>query len=317
MLWYKAWLETRWRFLIGLALLMLSAGGTVVFGLSAGGEAAAAGADAGRSAASSAGGSPKSAELARTTAATSGRSGSGRTCAQTWTLFAVLLGTGGLLSQASGGGALFTLSLPVSRDRLLGVRAATALAELLVLALRPVAADPAAVAGRRRRATASATRSSTACACSSPAPCSSAWRSCCPPCSATSGGRCDRAVRGESVSLVRQVVGGLSRDSLFGVMSAETYFRGGGLPWLGLLVSAAVSAAMLYAAAETRAPGFLTQSEPITRSETMSDQHDAIRVEGKRGAGDCGQCGDGQAQSARSDRPGVTGTRAENRGLAW
>ena len=32
-------------------------------------------------------------------------------------------------------------------------------------------------------------------------------------------------------------------------MSGETYFRGGGLPWLGLLASAAVSAAMLYAAA--------------------------------------------------------------------
>ena len=56
---------------------------------------------------------------------------------QMWTLFAVLLGTGGLLSQASGGGALFTLSLPVSRSRLLGVRAATGLAELLVLALVP------------------------------------------------------------------------------------------------------------------------------------------------------------------------------------
>ena len=32
-------------------------------------------------------------------------------------------------------------------------------------------------------------------------------------------------------------------------MSAEVYFRGGGLPWLGLLASAAVSAAMLYGAA--------------------------------------------------------------------
>ena len=30
MLWYKSWLETRWRFLIGLALLMLSACGTVL-----------------------------------------------------------------------------------------------------------------------------------------------------------------------------------------------------------------------------------------------------------------------------------------------
>ena len=44
----------------------------------------------------------------------------------------MLLGTGGLLSQAIGGGALFTLSLPVSRERLLGVRAATGLAELAV-----------------------------------------------------------------------------------------------------------------------------------------------------------------------------------------
>ena len=30
MLWYKSWLETRWRFLIGLVLLMLSACGTVL-----------------------------------------------------------------------------------------------------------------------------------------------------------------------------------------------------------------------------------------------------------------------------------------------
>ena len=56
---------------------------------------------------------------------------------QQWALFAVLLGTGGLLAQASGGGALFTLSLPVSRSRLLGVRAATGLAELLALAVVP------------------------------------------------------------------------------------------------------------------------------------------------------------------------------------
>ena len=56
---------------------------------------------------------------------------------QTWALFAALLGTGGLISQASGGGALFTLSLPVTRHRLLWVRAATALGELLVLAFVP------------------------------------------------------------------------------------------------------------------------------------------------------------------------------------
>src|SRR3954462_8126664 len=30
MLWYKSWLETRWRFLIGLALLLCSAAGAVL-----------------------------------------------------------------------------------------------------------------------------------------------------------------------------------------------------------------------------------------------------------------------------------------------
>ena len=30
MLWYKAWLDTRWRFLLGLALLLVFACGTVV-----------------------------------------------------------------------------------------------------------------------------------------------------------------------------------------------------------------------------------------------------------------------------------------------
>jgi hypothetical protein len=36
-------------------------------------------------------------------------------------------------------------------------------------------------------------------------------------------------------------------------MSAESYFRGAGLPWLGLLVSAGASAAMLYAATRNMA----------------------------------------------------------------
>jgi hypothetical protein len=36
--------------------------------------------------------------------------------------------------------------------------------------------------------------------------------------------------------------------SLLSVITAERYFHGGGLPWLGLLVSAAVSAGLLYAA---------------------------------------------------------------------
>ena len=40
----------------------------------------------------------------------------------------------------------------------------------------------------------------------------------------------------------------LSRYGIFRLMSGEVYFRGGGLPWLGLLASAALSMAMLSVA---------------------------------------------------------------------
>jgi hypothetical protein len=51
------------------------------------------------------------------------------------------------------------------------------------------------------------------------------------------------------LALFEQVFRDLSRYSPLRVMSAERYFRGGGLPWQGLLGSAAASAAMLYGAA--------------------------------------------------------------------
>ena len=41
----------------------------------------------------------------------------------------------------------------------------------------------------------------------------------------------------------------LAPYSLFRVMSAESYFRTGSLPWLGLAASAAISASVLYGAA--------------------------------------------------------------------
>ena len=50
------------------------------------------------------------------------------------------------------------------------------------------------------------------------------------------------------LALCEPFVPGLSRYSIFRVMNGETYFRGRGLPWLGLLTSAGVSMATLYAA---------------------------------------------------------------------
>lgn len=59
-----------------------------------------------------------------------------------WVLFAVLLGFGGISRESAQGTAGFTLSLPVSRARLLNVRTATGFLEIVFLGLIPAAAIP-------------------------------------------------------------------------------------------------------------------------------------------------------------------------------
>jgi hypothetical protein len=247
MLWYKSWLETRWRFLIGIVLLMFSAAGSVlaypevlkllplVPKLQLGGEI-------GRRV-------TESIELARDYRSYLWSQWFAKSTTS-WTLFAVLLGTGGLLSQVSGGGALFTLSLPVSRNRLLGVRAATGLAELLVLAVVPSFLLPvlSPTIGQSYGVgdvlvhgaclfVAGSVFFSLAFLLSTVF--SDVWR---PLLLVLSGAGL--------LALLEQVFRGLARYSVFRVMSAETYFRGGGLPWLGLMTSAAVSVAILSIAAK-------------------------------------------------------------------
>src|ERR1044071_6688908 len=135
MLWYKSWLESRSRFLIGLAVMMLGAAGVVVAEPRLMKLVPAAikvdPSDAiGRQV-------RENAELMRDYRGYVWAQWTRQTFTQIGTLLAVLLGAGGLLSQSSGGAALFTLSMPASRQRLLGVRAATGLAELLVVAVAP------------------------------------------------------------------------------------------------------------------------------------------------------------------------------------
>ena len=55
------------------------------------------------------------------------------------------------------------------------------------------------------------------------------------------------------LGIVEPFLGEFSRYGLFGLMDGEIYFRGSGLPWLGLLASAAASAAMLFAASRNLA----------------------------------------------------------------
>jgi len=68
----------------------------------------------------------------------------------TWILFAVLLGAGGLARELAQGSAGFTLSLPVTRRRLMAVRTAVGAGEVLALGLVPALLVPllSAAAGR-------------------------------------------------------------------------------------------------------------------------------------------------------------------------
>ena len=246
MLWYKSWLETRWRFLIGLVLLVCTAAAVVVMHskvveLLPLVPAPGVGGELGRQIRASA-------ELARDYRGYVWSQWFAQHLSQTWTLFAVLLGTGGLVSQSSRGGALFTLSLPASRGQLLAVRAATGLAELLVLAVVPslviVVLSPAVgqtyslvdalihsaclfVAGTVFFSLASMLSTVW----------SDVWRP-----------SLIALFVAAVLRLADQISVDIARVSVCRVMSAESFFHGAGLPWLGLGASAAVSVAMLVVA---------------------------------------------------------------------
>jgi len=233
MLWQKSWLETRWRFLIGVALALCSAAATVLI-------------------------YPRVLELMPLVPA----SGSGQIGEQireaanlardyrgyVWsqwfrqnlpqmaTLFAILLGTADVVSQTRG--ALFTLSLPVSRARIAGVRLATGLAELFVLVFVSSFAVPllSPAIGRTYGVADTVIHS----ACLFVVVCmfftlafllstvfSDPWR---------------------PILLAIGVAFVLSAVSHARVMSAESYFRTGQLPWAGMLIAATASAALYYAA---------------------------------------------------------------------
>jgi hypothetical protein len=246
MLWYKAWLETRWRFAIGLVILILSAAGAVfayprVLKLLPLVPSIDTSNEVGRRI-------KEIGDLSRSYAGYIWAQWFRQNMTQTLSLFAALLGTGGLRSQTAGGGALFTLSLPISRSRLLGVRVATGLIELLALAMVPSVAVPLLSTAIGSRFGVGAALVYGACAFVASTVIFSAasllsnvfsdiWRLALIVC-----------VAAAALGIREPFFGDYSRYSLFGVMDGEMYFRSGGLPWLGLGVSATASAAMLFAA---------------------------------------------------------------------
>lgn len=247
MLWYKSWLETRWRFLIGLAVLLCSAASVVltypkVMQLLPLADGVQVSGEMGRRI-------RESVDLAREYRGYIWSQWFRANLAQTWTILAALLGTGGLLSQASGGAALFTLSMPASRNRLMGTRAATGLLELLLLAVAPSLAIPLmspavgktyglgdALVHGLCMFIAGAVFFSVAFLLSTVF--SDLWRP-----------ALIALLLAMVIALCEQAFRYESSFGIFRVMSGESYFRGGGVPWLGLLASMTLSAAMLYGAA--------------------------------------------------------------------
>lgn len=124
MIWYKAWLESRWRFLICLALIVTVVGADIC--------------------------------QARINMPRMGIQSDefGKYVWRIyftrfqflWIISALVLSMGGLLREQSNGSADFSLSLPVSRRFWMGVRGAVALVQASVLALVPAMVVPIASA---------------------------------------------------------------------------------------------------------------------------------------------------------------------------
>lgn len=243
MLWYKSWLDTRWRFLIGFAILMVMAIG-VLLNYSVSAPLL-----------------PALSERALDTTTTTGRLLSEavrlsqtyrgfvwfqwfrQNLLQMGTLFAVILGSGGALSGSSGG--LFTLSLPASRNQWLAARAATGLSEFFVLATVPSLAIPilSPLIGQHYSLVDAVAHGVCIFVAATVFYClafllstifSDIWRP-------------------VLIAIAIACVAGffearLELHGLFRVMSGHSYFESGSLPWLGLISSSALSMALLYGA---------------------------------------------------------------------
>ena len=248
MLWYKAWLDTRGRFLIGALLLPCTAIFVVlayprVAGLLPSMPRVDASGPLGRQIG-------EALEMMRDYHGYVWSQWFRQTPTNAASLFAALLGTGGLVTSPSGGvAALFTLSLPATRHRLMAVRAASGLAQWLALSLASSLVIPlvspmvgetysvgtALVHGVCMFAGGSVIYSlalllSTFF--------SDLWRPWLITLAAT-----------VPIAFAEQMNPELSQFGLFGVMTGQHFFRTGGVPWPGLLAAGAVSAVLLYAAA--------------------------------------------------------------------
>ena len=251
MLWHKAWLETRWRFISAIVILTILAGSSVFDYLAT---------------------RRLLPQLASTTASpaaeSSGLAAAIREAIEVqkdfrgfiWyrtfrdnlsnmgVFFAILLGCGGLMSESSKGSALFTLSLPVTRKQLLSARTGVGLAQLFAIAMVPPLVIPILAPSIGQQFSIVDALAHGICiffvgavffslASFLSTLFADIWR----PMPIAVGIAC-------AAALTSFVVPQLA---IFSVMSGESYFKTGSLPWAGFLTSAVIATALLYSAAET------------------------------------------------------------------
>jgi hypothetical protein len=246
MLWYKAFLDTRGRFLIGLALLpcaamfMVFTYPRVVELLPTAGGINASGALGQQI--------NEAIALARDYRGYVWSQWFRQTTTSTGALFAALLGTGGLVASASGG-ALFMLSLPATRMQLMAVRAGSGLAQWFALAIVSSLAIPLSSPAIGESYSFITALTHGVCLFAGGAMIYSLalllstmfgdlWR----PWLIT-------LAIAMPVAFAEQVVQASSAIGLSPVMSGEHFFRTGHLPWAGLVFAFVTSAALLYLAA--------------------------------------------------------------------
>jgi len=167
--------------------------------------------------------------------------------AQIGSLFAAILAAGGLLSQSSTA-RLFTLSLPISRERLFGMRAATGLTQLLILAVAPALAISMLSPLVGQRFAVVDTLAYALCLFVGTTAffglsfllstvISNQWA----PVLVT-------VCAGSALQMFDRVAGGEPRFSVLGMMHGDAYARGDGVPWLMLSATSLLTAALLYGA---------------------------------------------------------------------
>ncbi|HVF49010.1 MAG TPA: hypothetical protein VNA19_02915 [Pyrinomonadaceae bacterium] len=244
MLWHKAWWETRWRFLTGLLVMCLLSASVVLtqplvskmqLDLPDLGERM----------------NTMVREMMSVIVTYQGYIWSqwfAKNLINTWALFAVLLGVGSVLTETARGSALFTLSLPVTRARLLGVRALVGVLELSVLAFVPslLVTLLSPLIGQTYPLTDALLYSFLTLAGGLVFYSFAALLSC------IFADQLKPIVIGVLVTFILNILplfhSIFERYNVYRVMSGESYFKGNGLPWVGLLVSLALSVVM-YASA--------------------------------------------------------------------